>query len=123
AYIGSKEAKAMESVLLGQRKHFPENPYLYKEGFYEMHLIPLKDVNDKISGGLTIVHDITARKKSETLILNHKKELQAANGELQEQQDQLRKTDQEIIERKKNLEEINATLEKEILRRKTVEET
>lgn len=121
AYIGSVEAAAMERVLRGEKVHFPDSNYRYKEGSFEMNMIPLKDIHGKITGGLSIVHDITERKKTEKSLLDHREELQSANEELKEQQEELRRSHFEIIQKKRKLEESNNALEKEILNRKHIE--
>ena len=121
AYIGTKQAMAMENVLKGKKTYFPAHPYLYKEGFYEMNLVPLKDARGNISGGLTIVHDVTEQKKAETSILDHREELQTANEILQAQQEELRQAHQETIEKKIHLEQNNLALEKEVQARIEIE--
>lgn len=121
AYLDSKLAKAMQRVLQGEKVYFPENPYLYKDGYYEMNLIPLKDAHGNIAGGISIVHDITDRKKAEKSILDHREELQSANEVLQVQQEELQQSHNEAVRKKKHLEQSNNALETEIQARIEIE--
>ncbi len=122
AYLGSKQARAMERVLEGTKAYFPAHPYLYKDGYYELNLVPLKDAHGNISGGLSIVHDVTEQKKAEMSLIDHREELQTANEILQKQQEELQHAHHEAIEKKMHLEESNKALKKEVQARIEIEE-
>jgi PAS domain S-box-containing protein len=77
-YKNSEEGKAMEEVLIGKRTSLGNVTYKGKKGFYEINIIPLINQKNEITGGLTIIHDITERKLSEDKIRNRESQLKEA---------------------------------------------
>jgi PAS domain S-box-containing protein len=77
-YKNTEEGRAMEEVLTGKRTSLGNVPHKGKKGFYEINIIPLINEKDEITGGLTIIHDITDRKLSEDKIRNRETQLKEA---------------------------------------------
>jgi PAS domain S-box-containing protein len=77
-YKNTEEGKAMEEVLTGKRTSLEDVPHKGKKGFYEINIIPLINERNEITGGLTIIHDITARKSAEDKIRNRESQLKEA---------------------------------------------
>src|SRR5690606_31588737 len=69
AYQQTQERAAMSRVLKGEKVHIPEVPYIHREGFFELNMVPLPDHAGQIIGGISIIHDISYRKKTEKIIL------------------------------------------------------
>jgi PAS domain S-box-containing protein len=77
-YKDSEDGRAMEEVLKGKRTNMESVTYKSMKGFYEINIIPLIDEKNAITGGLTIIHDITERKLSEDKIRNRESQLREA---------------------------------------------
>jgi PAS domain S-box-containing protein len=79
-------SKEVKQVLYGKKKHLRNKLYQLRQSSYEINMIPL--VDEKIIGGLFIVHNITERRLLEAertrLELQQQKELMNAILEAQE---------------------------------------
>jgi len=102
-YEKAEENLAITKVLQGIRVFITERPYRSSPGYYEVNMIPLRNPQGEVTGGFSIVHDITERKKSESLLQEQKDKLAAnneelliVNEELQAQREELQASNEEL---------------------------
>jgi PAS domain S-box-containing protein len=63
-YHTNQEGEAVRRALRGESSFLRDHPYGIRKGFFEVHTMPLY-AGDQLTGGLSIVHDVTERKKNE----------------------------------------------------------
>lgn len=68
--------KALPRVLAGKRVVLHDQNFTLRDKFFEAYLNPLINENQEITGGICILHNVTARKKAEAETLNLKLEQQ-----------------------------------------------
>jgi PAS domain S-box-containing protein len=82
------EGEAIQKALAGEKTVLHDHPYGLHDGYYETSNIPLFNKDGEVTGGLSIIHDITERKRLEderiNLRLNQQKEVLSAILETQE---------------------------------------
>jgi PAS domain S-box-containing protein len=87
-YEVNDEGKAVMRALAGEKTTLHDHPYGIRNGFYEVHTLPLLGDNQEPAGGITIIHDVTERIKIEqeriNLKLTQQKEMLNAILEAQE---------------------------------------
>ena len=71
-----EEEMLLKKVLRGEKVHIPERPFLHKEGFYEIDVVPLLHKDGTVSGGICVVHETTAKRKTESELEKSKMLLQ-----------------------------------------------
>ncbi|CAN5459360.1 hypothetical protein BH23BAC1_BH23BAC1_02560 [soil metagenome] len=96
-YKNKEEARAIEKVLQGEKVYLTDKQYKIKEGWFDAYLIPLYE-DEKITGILSIVRDITKRKANEDKLKQQQKELEAANLILIEQKEEIKSANEELQE-------------------------
>jgi len=65
AYKNQEEGEALLKVLNGEAVDLGSKLYSGQKGFYEANMIPLRNDRQEITGGITIIQDITNRKITE----------------------------------------------------------
>lgn len=68
----------------GEKSYLSERQFKNGNGFYESHSLPMRNANGEVIGGINIVHDITARKHAEEMLLEKNNELIRSNQELEQ---------------------------------------
>ena len=99
AYKGSQKGFQLQDVLKGEGIKLAEQPFLNREGYYQSTVVPLKDTRGEISGGIFIIHETTQRKKAELLIQQQNQELATTLEELRAAQEQLAKSNESLEEK------------------------
>ncbi|MBX9852737.1 MAG: PAS domain-containing sensor histidine kinase [Cytophagaceae bacterium] len=67
-YEQTEEGQAIRNVLQGIKSNFHDKRYKNHRGYYEAHFVPLLNDKNEVTGGLSIIHDITHRKIAEEKI-------------------------------------------------------
>ena len=114
-YEKTEEGAALQRVLNGERIFIAERPYHSLPGYYEVNMIPLYNQQGEVTGGFSILHDITERKKSESLLQEQKEELAANNEELLA-------VNEELQAQREELQVANEELQAAILEREEIEQ-
>lgn len=78
SYKEREEGKAFKEVLLGKISNLGDKPYRHQRGYYEAHIVPLLNSSNEITGGLSIIHDVTQRKITEERIIQRENLLREA---------------------------------------------
>ena len=93
----SKEGKSLLKVLKdGEKLIIRDNQFSPEGRWYDTFIAPLYDNDGAIRGALSIFHDITVRKEVENKLQEHQERLQATNEELLDQQNELKKANTEL---------------------------
>ena len=77
-YRNSEEGKALVEVLQGKRVRIGDVPLQGKRTFFEADIIPLFNENNEITGGLSIIRDLTERRLAESKIRSRELQLKEA---------------------------------------------
>ena len=77
-YRNSEEGKALMDVLEGKRIKVGDVPLQGNRTFFEADIIPLINENNEITGGLSIIRDLTERRLAESKIKNRELQLKEA---------------------------------------------
>lgn len=106
--------QAFKDSLQGKGVHLPNSRYTSRSGGYEASISPLYSEDNKIKGGLALIHDITHRIETEENLKEHQEELQTANEELTEQREELQAANEELTEQRQEIESINEELQESL---------
>lgn len=82
--VGSEFAEIFANVLKGEKSYLPERPFYNRNGFYESHSVPMRNLAGEVIGGINIVHDITERRQAEQNLVEKNNELVRSNQELEQ---------------------------------------
>jgi PAS domain S-box-containing protein len=92
---GKEEEKIIQKALQGQSSMLHDHPFGLQNGFYEIYTVPLFEQgsiikNQLITGGLSIIHDVTERIKieQERISLKLKSQQDMLNAILQAQEEE-----------------------------------
>ncbi|MBW3544796.1 MAG: PAS domain S-box protein, partial [Bacteroidetes bacterium] len=107
-------ACAIQTAIKGSPVNLKDRPYKNKEGYYDLNILPLLDTSGELLGGVSLVHDITDRKKNEDALHKNNLELQEQKDELLAAVEALRASNEELEITRNKLEEMNRKLEKRI---------
>lgn len=105
---------AIRSAMQGQRVYLKERPYTKKDGYYDFNILPLFDGSGVMRGGVSLVHDITDRKKHEDALHQKNLALQAQKDELLATVEELRASNEELGVTRNKLEDMNRQLEERV---------
>lgn len=78
SYRTGDEGQAFKEVLEGKKCNLGDKPYSNQRGFYEAHMVPLLNEQNRITGGLSLIRDVTHRKISEDKIKQRENMLKEA---------------------------------------------
>jgi PAS domain S-box-containing protein len=98
-----EEKQAVLRALQGESVYLQELPIQSREGYYDLHVVPLRDSTGTIAGTLSVSRDVTQSRKASQAI-------QAQHEEIQAQQEELKVANEELHEQLSRLEEIGEAL-------------
>ncbi|WPP50948.1 PAS domain-containing sensor histidine kinase [Catalinimonas niigatensis] len=92
------EMEAIEKAQKGEKVYLQDIPIKARQGFYDMHVVPLKDASGRIAGSLSLSRDVTERKLLIDKMQETNEELQSTNTHLEEKIQELRQTQNALEE-------------------------
>ena len=87
--LSPEEFSDLQKALRGEQVYKPAQISSSKDGLYEYFMIPLKDPNGKVFGILSILHDLSAIKKSTDKLNELNQSLELKNKELERSNDEM----------------------------------
>jgi PAS domain S-box-containing protein len=87
--LSPEQFSDLQKALKGEHVHKPAQISSSADGMYEYFMIPLKDPNGKVFGILSILHDLSAIKKSTDRLNELNRSLESKNRELERSNDEM----------------------------------
>lgn len=84
-----EEMARLQKALNGDSAYYPAFKPAFSDAYFESHIIPLRDVDDKVYAVLVMAHDVTKAIKATAMLKESADQLRSANDSLIKQNEEL----------------------------------